>query len=100
MATLMTQTLPEGVPVEMLDAVSKEMDVEGDPPNGLIVHVHYVDQGLTRVLDVWESPDDYQRFAASRLIPAMQKVAAQNGMQLEQPPAPQFVDIHAVVRGR
>jgi hypothetical protein len=28
MAVLMLQTLPDGVPVEMLDAVTKEMDVE------------------------------------------------------------------------
>jgi hypothetical protein len=100
MATLMTQTLPEGVPVEMLDAVSSEMNVDGDPPAGLVVHVHYFEQGRARVLDVWESQDDYQRFAESRLMPAMQKVAAQNGMQLEQPPAPEFTELHAVVRGR
>ena len=99
MATLMTQTLPEGVPVEMLDAVSKEMNVDTDPPPGLVVHVHYFDQGRARVVDVWESQDDYRRFAESRLMPAMQKVAAQNGMQLEQPPAPEFTELHAVVRG-
>jgi hypothetical protein len=85
MATLMTQTLPDGVPREMLDAVTKEMNVETDPPSGLIVHVHYFDQGHARVVDVWESQEDYQRFAESRLLPAMHKVAAQNGMQLEQP---------------
>ena len=62
MATLMRQTLPEGVPVEMLDAVTKEMNVDNDPPPGMIVHVHYFDQGRARVVDVWESQDDYQRF--------------------------------------
>ena len=33
-------------------------------------------------------------------MPAMQKVAAQHGMQLEQPPEPEFTELHAVVRGR
>ena len=100
MATLMMQTLPEGVPIEMLDAVTKDMNVDTDPPQGMIVHVHYFEQGRARVVDVWESQADYQRFAESRLLPAMQKVAAQNGMQLEQPPAPEFIDVHAVVRGK
>ena len=53
MATLMRQTLPEGVPVEMLDAVTKEMNVDNDLPPGMIVHVHYFDQGRARVVDVW-----------------------------------------------
>jgi hypothetical protein len=100
MAVLMTQTLPDGVPVEMLDAVTKEMDVENDPPDGMINHVHYFDDGRARIVDVWDSQEDYVRFRDARLIPAMMKVAEQHGMQLQPPPEPVFVPVQGVVRGR
>jgi hypothetical protein len=100
MAVLMTQTLPDGVPVEMLDAVTKEMNVENDPPTGMINHVHYFHDDRVRIVDVWDSQEDYVRFRDARLIPAMMKVAEQQGMQLQPPPEPVFVPVQAVVRGR
>jgi hypothetical protein len=100
MAVLMTQTLPDGVPVEMLDAVTKEMGVENDPPAGMINHVHYFADGRARIVDVWDSQEDYAKFRDARLIPAMMKVAEQHGMQLQPPPEPVFVPVQGVVRGR
>jgi hypothetical protein len=99
MAVLMLQTLPVGVPVEMLDAVTKEMNVESDPPNGLILHVHYEGDGRAQIHDVWDSEDDYSKFRDARLIPAMIKVAEQHGMQLEPPPDPVFIPVQGLVKG-
>src|SRR5947209_4946537 len=98
MAVLMMQTLPEGVPVEMLDAVTKEMNVESDPPVGLVVHVHYSGEGRAQIRDVWESEEHYARFRDARLVPAMLKVAERQGMQLEPPPDPVFIQVQGLVR--
>jgi hypothetical protein len=88
MAVLMTQTLPDGVPVEMLDAVTKEMDVENDPPAGMINHVHHFHDNRVQIVDVWDSQEDYVRFRDARLIPAMMKVAEQQGMHFHRHPSP------------
>src|SRR6476469_8387824 len=100
MAVLMLQTLPDGVPAEMLDAVSKEMDVESNPPAGLVIHVHYSRDGRAQISDVWDSEEDYVKFRDARLIPAMMKVAEQRGMQLQPPPEPVFLPVQGIVRGR
>jgi hypothetical protein len=103
MAVLMTQTMPEGVTVQMLDAVTEAMGVDKDPPAGLVVHVHYERGGRTEIADVWESREAYETFEAERLMPAMQKVASEQGMSAPSPQevgAPDFTEVHAIVRGR
>jgi hypothetical protein len=101
MAVIMNQTMPEEVPIQMLDAVTKEMDAKANPPAGLIVHVHYQEGGRVRITDVWESEQAYQTFNEQRLRPAMEKVAAANGMDISQGEEPEtaFVEVQDVVRG-
>jgi hypothetical protein len=102
MAIIFTQTLPAGVPIQMLDAVTEEMGVDADPPEGLIVHMHYEADGRVKILDVWESAELREKFEADRLIPAQAKVAAQHGMDSPQGGQPDMTttDVHRVVRGR
>jgi hypothetical protein len=100
-AIVFSQTLPEGVPIEMLDAVSDDMGVDTDPPEGLIVHTHSVVDGRVQIMDVWESQAAHDTFEAERLSPAMRKVAERLGFT--PPPAPPeatVYDVHRVVRGR
>lgn len=101
MAVILRQTMPEGVPVEMLDAVSDEMNVDADPPAGMHVHVHWVENGRVQVYDVWDSADEFKRFEAERLNPAIAKVAAQNGLDVAQMPQPEqsVTEVHRLVRG-
>jgi hypothetical protein len=95
------QILPTGVPIQMLDAVTDEMGVDADPPEGMIVHTHYEHDGRVHVLDVWESAELHQKFAESRLLPAMGKVAAAQGFDLPQgEPDVTITSIHRMVRGR
>jgi hypothetical protein len=103
MAVLMTQTMPEGVTVQMLDAVSEAMGVDNDPPAGLVVHVHFERAGRVEVADVWDSREAYETFEAERLMPAMQRVASEQGMSAPSPEdvgSPDFTEVHAIVRGR
>ena len=103
MTSIVKQTLPDGVSLEILDAVADEMNVENDPPKGMIVHTHYSEGGKVHIFDVWESESDYRDFAQRRLGPAMSAVAERVGMNPPGGPdgAPMdVVDVHRVVRGR
>jgi hypothetical protein len=102
MPCILTGTVPEGVSLEVLDAVTEEMGVDADPPKGMIVHAHYSEGGQVHIFDIWESLSDYETFVETRLNPAMAKVAQAHGMTApppgNDPPTP--VDVHRVVRGR
>ena len=101
MAVIMNQTMPEGTPIEMLDGVTEVMGVKANPPAGLILHVHYEEGGRVRITDVWESEQAYQTFREQRLMPAMEKVAADNGMDMSQSEEPEsvFLEVRGLVRG-
>ncbi|MDQ1698592.1 MAG: hypothetical protein QOG34_455, partial [Frankiaceae bacterium] len=60
MTTIVKQTLPDGITLDMLDAVAEEMNVETNPPKGLIVHTHYAEDDKVHIFDVWESEPDYR----------------------------------------
>jgi hypothetical protein len=101
MAIIVSQTLPEGVPIEMIDAVTDDMGVDTDPPEGLIVHTHSLVDGRVQIMDVWESQEAYDKFGAQRLIPAMENVAERRGIgPLPAGPEPTTIEVHQVVRGR
>jgi heme-degrading monooxygenase HmoA len=100
MAVIMEQVMPEGATLEMLDMVTDEMNVDSDPPDGLLVHVHFEQDGQVRIVDVWDSEEAFERFREARLMPAMQAVMQRQGV--EQPPQPDtaITPVRRVVRGR
>ena len=61
--------------MEMIDAITDEMDVDTHPPAGVLVHVHYEKGGRIHGVDVWESAEAFQKFNELTLQPAMGKVA-------------------------
>jgi hypothetical protein len=103
MPSIVKQTLPEGVSLEILDAVAVEMNVDADPPPGMIVHTHYAEGGQVHIFDVWENESDYRTFAEHRLAPAMARVAEAHGLTPPGGPSGEpmdVVDVHRMVRGR
>ena len=60
---------------EQYRAVNEAMDTSGNSPAGLIVHTGgSVGDGELRVIDVWESAEAFQTFAAERLGPTIAQV--------------------------
>ena len=100
MAVLFEQIMPEGVDVAFLDAVTAEMGVESDPPKGLLVHVHSTDNGRARVVDVWDSAEDIEAFRVDRLMPALQKLAEERGVDMSTEPETSMREVAGLVRGR
>jgi heme-degrading monooxygenase HmoA len=50
-------------------------------------------------MDVWESEQEFRTFQQERLMPAMQQVASENGMDLGDQPEHRVVKVHDFVRG-
>ena len=101
MAVIMKQVMAAGVPMSLVEAVTEEMGVESSPPEGMILHTHYEQDGRVHILDVWDSAEAHQKFAESRLMPAMGKVAAAHGFDIAAagPPDTVVTEVQRVVRG-
>ena len=102
MTVIMQQTMPEGTTLEFLDEITQQMGVEADPPAGLVVHTHFADHGHVQVVDVWDSQEAFEQFQETRLMPTMQRVAAEHGMDMSQAPQPDttFMTVDGLVKGR
>src|SRR4051812_41809601 len=69
---------------EQAATVLEELGVNGTPPPGQVLHVEGpMEGGGTRVVDVWESQEVFERFIQERLAPIMQRL----GVQPPQPTA-------------
>ena len=76
------------------------MRADEDRPKGLFLHTHFTRNGRTHSLDIWESSEAEEAFRAERLLPAMQKVAARQGLTLaDAQPTTVITESHRVVTG-
>jgi len=101
MAVVFTMDMASGTR-EMIEAVTKEMDVEHDPPIGMIVHTaSELPAGGIRVVDVWESREAHDTFEHDRLMPAMHTVMERLGVaDPGAAPDQSFLDTFDVKMGR
>jgi hypothetical protein len=100
MAIYLTMDLP--VTRAVIEAISKAMDVNDDPPAGLIAHVavDLPDGDGIRIVDIWDTREDFDRFRETQLDPTLHKMLPELGIQLDGPPPdPEFFDAYDVVRG-
>ena len=73
----------DGVSPEQYDAARDVVNWEGNVPDGAVLHVAaFSDKGL-RVTDIWESPEDFQRFVQTRLMPGVQQLGIQGEPKVE-----------------
>jgi hypothetical protein len=79
------------------DGVSERLNVDADPPAGLILHTAgFTGKGVFRVADVWESEDAWERFRDGRLAEAI-KPMMESGEG--SPPEVQYTyELHHVVK--
>ena len=101
MPIVLYQKMPPDTTIEMIEAVTEEMDVRALPPNGLIVHTAVDIGGRLTIIDVWESQDDWDKFAESRLGPAFATVAGRMGIDLSQAgePETQILEVLSIIHG-
>ncbi len=94
-------TLDLNVSREDLEAVSADVGSAENPPDGLIVHTLTETASGIRVVDVWDSQSQFEKFRDDRLMTSMQKVMSERGISMDGPlPEPTFNGAFDVVRGR
>ena len=67
----------EGGTQEQYEAVHGHINVQTDPPSGLIFHMAGPIEGGWGVIDCWESRAAFDTFVQSRLAPALQELGDQ-----------------------
>jgi hypothetical protein len=74
----MSQTVMQmrwaGVTPDQYEEARAKVDWEGNRPDGAVLHVVGFEEGAVHVTDVWESPEQFQRFVEERLMPAVQEI--------------------------
>ena len=64
----------EGLTKEKYEELRKQVNWEGDIPQGLMSHIATFDKKGIRVTDVWESEKDFNNFIQNRLAPVAEKL--------------------------
>jgi hypothetical protein len=64
----------EGITPEQYEAARKLVNWEGDVPSGGVFHVAAFSDKGPHITDVWESADDFQKFANERLMPGTKEL--------------------------
>ena len=89
MQTVMLMRWP-GVTPEQYEEERSRVNWEGDPADGGVLHVAGFDGDDLRVTDVWESEEQFHRFASERLMPAVQEIG------IEGEPEVRFYPLQAI----
>jgi hypothetical protein len=81
----------EGMTAEIYDALNAEMNFPQDVPDGLISHLAGPTDAGFRIVDVWESREQFDDFIENRLMPAVGNI--EGGSDISPSP-PQEFPIH------
>jgi hypothetical protein len=71
------------VSLDQYEKVRREVDWEGNVPQGAKFHVAWMAPDGFHVVDVWNSAQEFQRFVDERLMPGVQKVGIQGEPRIE-----------------
>jgi hypothetical protein len=82
MPTVMSMHWPE-VTEEQYEAARKEVNWEGQQPEGARLHVAWFAADGFHVFDLWDSPQDFQKFVDTRLRPGVEKIGIQGQPKVE-----------------
>ena len=68
---------------EQYEILRKEVDWEGQKPDGALFHMASFGNDALHVVDLWESPEDFNRFVEKRLMPGVKKAGIPGAPQVE-----------------
>jgi len=89
MATIMLMHWP-GVSKEQYEQVRRDVNWEGEVPEGAKFHVAWFGQDGLHVLDLWESAEQFQAFSQNRLAAGVQRAGISGQPNVE------FAESHAI----
>src|SRR4051794_35017029 len=65
-----------GATLEQYEAAGSAMDVQANPPAGILFHAAGVGEGVLRLIEVWESQEALDAFVRDRQAAALRQVGA------------------------
>ena len=68
--TVCTRLSFKGATPRQCESIHAHLDVQDDPPEGLILHAAGPVDGGWAMLDVWESHEAFEHFAETHALPA------------------------------
>jgi hypothetical protein len=80
----------DGVTPEQYEEARSRVGWERDVPEGAIFHAARFAGGKLHVGDVWETHEDFERFAAERLMPVVRE------MGIESEPQIRIAELYAI----
>ncbi len=81
------------------DVIAARLDVENDPPDGLIAHTAGRDSnGVWRIFDIWESRPQAERFQQERLMPIVAEMRQSNRPDMTEPDTTDWYELHDCLR--
>jgi hypothetical protein len=89
-ATVMVMRWP-GISTSDYQEARGKVKWEENVPEGALFHVAWQDGDALRVVDVWESAEDFNRFVEDRLMPVVK-----GEMGIESDPEVELFDTYAV----
>jgi hypothetical protein len=87
MATAMVMRFP-GVTPEIYEQARETIGWESDPADGGLFHAAWFEGDELHVVDIWESPEKFQRFTQDRLGPGLAELGVTHQPEVE------FHDVH------
>jgi hypothetical protein len=89
MATVMMMEW-EGLTPDQYEEARGKVRWEHERPDGANFHVAGFDGNTLRVVDIWDSQEDFERFAQERLMPGLRELG------IDGEPNVRFYPVHAV----
>jgi hypothetical protein len=89
--------LSEGIGAQQYDAVIEKVGMADKPVEGMIFHSAGELEGSFQVFNVWEARENYERFKADRLRPAMVAIMGEDAVAALPGVETIYVDIHNYV---
>jgi hypothetical protein len=82
------------------DHIVQRLDLDSDPPAGLITHTAGWDEqaGVFRIVAIWSSADEAQTFMRDQLGPILAEGPV-TPVEREEPDLESMYELHHVVRG-
>lgn len=98
MTVLVEMDMP--MPRELIEALGDKMGMHTKAPEGLVSHVLSETGEGCHVMDIWDSPEMFERFRDSQLVPQMMSFLQERGMTPpEHLPDPKYTPVYDLVRG-
>lgn len=97
MAVATINRLPEGIGAQQYDEVMEKIGMADEPVKGLIFHSAGELEGRFQIFNVWESREDFERFAADRVRPAQVEIMGEERLAALPDAEVVHIDVHNYV---